>query len=104
MKVLYICADLGIPVLGRKGAATHVRNLVAALQRSGHTVVVVAPSAMKSPFEEPDRLAASRLLTLPPGNATVKAGISLQETLDRCGGGRAVRGDVRRVALSAERF
>ncbi|HKF41568.1 MAG TPA: glycosyltransferase family 4 protein [Thermoanaerobaculia bacterium] len=104
MKVLYICADLGIPVLGRKGAATHVRNLVAALQRSGHTVVVVAPSAMKSPFEEPDRLAAARLLTLPPGNATVKAVISLKETLERFGVESALPGDIRRLLYDQELF
>ena len=30
MKILYLCSDLGIPVLGRKGASVHVRSLVAA--------------------------------------------------------------------------
>src|SRR5262249_49126812 len=104
MKVLYICADLGIPVLGRKGAATHVRNLVAALQRSGHNVVVVAPSATKSPFEEPDRLAAARFLTLPPGDATVKAVVSLKETLERFGVESTLPGDIRRLLYDEELF
>src|SRR5262249_3940411 len=30
MKILYLCADSGIPVLGRKGASVHVRELIAA--------------------------------------------------------------------------
>ena len=30
MKILYLCPDLGIPVLGRKGAAVHVRELIGA--------------------------------------------------------------------------
>src|SRR6266508_4005340 len=96
MKVLYICSDLGIPVLGRKGAATHVRSLVAAFRRSGHEVVVVAPSATKSPWEEPARLAA-RLLTLPPGTATVKTVISLKEVIERFGVASSLPSEVRRL-------
>ena len=30
MKVLYICPDTGIDVLGRKGASVHVREMIAA--------------------------------------------------------------------------
>lgn len=103
MKILYVCADLGIPVLGRKGAATHVRNLVAALQRSGHTVVVVAPSATKSPWEEPARLAAP-LLTLPPGDETVKTVIALKEMIGRLGVESSLSGEVRRLLYDGELF
>jgi hypothetical protein len=35
VKVLYFCADLGIPVLGRRGASIHVRVLAAALDAQG---------------------------------------------------------------------
>jgi glycosyltransferase involved in cell wall biosynthesis len=103
MRILYICADLGIPVLGRKGAATHVRNLVAALQRSGHTVVIVAPSATKSPWEEPARLTAP-LLTLPPGNATVRTVISLKEIIERYGVASSLPGEIRRLLYDEELY
>jgi hypothetical protein len=53
MRILYLCPDLGIPVLGRKGASVHVRGLVAALCRAGHSVVLSAPLLNKSPWEEP---------------------------------------------------
>ena len=41
LRILYLCADPGIPVLGFKGASTHVRSLVRALTEAGHTVTVV---------------------------------------------------------------
>ena len=103
MKVLYICADLGIPVLGRKGAATHVRNLVAALDRSGHKVVVAAPSAVKEPWDKPARLAAP-LMTLPPGSRTVNAVISLKEIIERLGVVSTLPGEFRRLLYDQELF
>jgi len=53
MKILYICADYGIPVLGKKGASVHVREMSNAFIRAGHSVVIVAPTAIKSPWEKP---------------------------------------------------
>ena len=38
MKVLYICADWGIPIRGFKGASVHVREFVSALTRGGNEV------------------------------------------------------------------
>jgi len=43
MKIAYVCADFGVPVLGRKGASVHVRELVTALAELGHEVRVFAP-------------------------------------------------------------
>ena len=43
MKILYLCPDLGVPVLGQKGASIHVRELVAAFTRMGHAVILAAP-------------------------------------------------------------
>src|SRR5439155_25976258 len=40
MKILYLCSDLGIPVLGRKGASVHVRGLVAVFVRAGYFLVL----------------------------------------------------------------
>lgn len=53
MKILYLCPDLGIPVLGRKGASIHVRGLINAFRRSGHKVVLAAQLLNKSYWEEP---------------------------------------------------
>lgn len=58
MKILYLCSDAGIPVLGRKGASVHVRQLIASFARSGHRVVLAAPSLTKSPWDEPAEVAA----------------------------------------------
>ena len=41
MRIAYLCADLGVPVCGNKGASIHVRELSRALQEQGHEVVVV---------------------------------------------------------------
>ncbi|MGE3841527.1 MAG: glycosyltransferase family 4 protein [Vicinamibacterales bacterium] len=42
LNVAHVCADLGIAVLGSKGAAVHVRELTAGLASEGHDVTVVA--------------------------------------------------------------
>ncbi len=38
MKIIYLCTDPGIPIFGRKGCSTHVRETCYALQRLGHKV------------------------------------------------------------------
>ena len=43
MRILYVCGDQGIPVFGRKGASTHIREMIAALRRRGHEIVLAAP-------------------------------------------------------------
>ncbi len=40
MKIAYICADPGIPVLGNKGASVHVREFTDALVEMGHQVQI----------------------------------------------------------------
>ncbi len=40
MKIVYICADPGIPVLGNKGASVHVREFTNALIELGHQVQI----------------------------------------------------------------
>ena len=44
MKICYICADYGIPVMGRKGCSTHVRETCRALQQAGHEVFILSPN------------------------------------------------------------
>ena len=40
MRILYLCDDRGIPVLGTKGASTHVREITGALAARGHAVTL----------------------------------------------------------------
>ena len=42
MRVSYVCIDPGVPVFGAKGASVHVQEVVRALRRAGHEVVVHA--------------------------------------------------------------
>jgi len=60
VKVLYICPDTGIDVLGHKGASVHVREMVAAFVRAGHEVDLVAPRLVK-PGHEPTSTVADVL-------------------------------------------
>jgi glycosyltransferase involved in cell wall biosynthesis len=41
MRLAYLCADLGVPLYGIKGASIHVRELSRALQELGHDVLIV---------------------------------------------------------------
>ena len=43
MRLLYLSADPGVPILGHKGASVHVRALVCALAAKGVSVVLASP-------------------------------------------------------------
>ena len=43
MRVAYVCADLGVPVFGRKGCSVHVQEVVRALRRQGARVELFTP-------------------------------------------------------------
>ena len=54
MRIAYVCADFGIPILGYKGASVHVRELVNGLATEGHDVQVYSPSPGSGrPLPEP---------------------------------------------------
>lgn len=44
MKICYVCADPGIPIFGRKGCSTHVRETILTLEELGHEVRLVTPN------------------------------------------------------------
>jgi glycosyltransferase involved in cell wall biosynthesis len=44
MKIVYVCADRGIPVLGGKGASAHVRQITSALSARGHDMHLLCRS------------------------------------------------------------
>lgn len=62
MRIAYVCADRGVPVFGRKGASVHVQELVRALRRLGHEVVLLAARRGGPP---PADLADLEVLPLP---------------------------------------
>jgi glycosyltransferase involved in cell wall biosynthesis len=77
MNILYLCSDTGIPVLGRHGAAVHIRSLIGALMQEGHRVTLVAPLLNKSPWEEQESVAAT-VVHLPASGETAAATVSLR--------------------------
>ena len=82
MRVLYVCADAGIPLDGTKGASVHVRQTLAALAESGVEVSVLAarPGApgMLSCRVLPAGLPAAKLRMAPKGQLSSDAAALLQ--------------------------
>src|SRR3989441_12312583 len=101
MKILYLCSDLGIPVLGRKGASVHVRGLVSAFVRAGHFVVLVAPLLNKTPWEEPASLNVP-LLHLPPSADILNAVFAVKAFNERLGLTNSLPGELRRILYDQE--
>ncbi len=101
MKILYICADFGIPVLGTKGASVHVREMVSALNRAGHSVVLAAPKLQKVLWDKPEEI-AGRLLHLPPAPVSRETMKCLMEFEDMLGETTPLPGQIRRMLYNKE--
>ena len=84
MKILYLCPDLGIPVLGRKGAAVHVRELIGALHRAGHRVTLAVQSLTKTAGEARARVHA-RVIQIPSSASATKAAQDLKDFNEQLG-------------------
>ena len=96
MKILFLSADLGVPVLGDKGAAVHVRAMVHAFSAQGHRVSLVAPHLVKSPWRVPAAVDCSVIHT-PPGPETVEATSALRAFAASIDAPASGAGEVRRV-------
>jgi glycosyltransferase involved in cell wall biosynthesis len=101
VKILYLCPDAGIPVLGHKGAAVHVRELVAAFVRTGHQVVVAAPVLNKSPWEKPENVAGS-LLQIRLSAAAQTAVFAAKDFAETLGAQSSLASELRRVLYNQE--
>jgi glycosyltransferase involved in cell wall biosynthesis len=101
MKILYLCADAGIPVLGYKGSSVHVRELMAAFARAGHQVILAAPLLNKSPWEKPQSIAGTLLHLRLSGGAqsTVLAAKEFTETI---GVQSTLSSELRRILYNRE--
>jgi len=96
MKILYLCPDRGIPVLGRKGASVHVRELIAAFARAGHRVTLAAQTLTKSPADEPAKVRA-RVMRIPPDPTVGRAAKLLKKFNESIGAENSLPGELRRI-------
>jgi glycosyltransferase involved in cell wall biosynthesis len=101
IRILYLSSDLGIPILGRKGASVHVRSMVQAFARAGHEVVVASPILSKSPWEEPATLDVPSL-HLPPSEDTQRAVLALKSFAEGLGVSGSLPGELRRILHNPE--
>ena len=96
MKILYLCPDPGIPVLGHKGAAVHVRELIEAFSLAGHQVTLAAHTLTKSATDERARIKA-RVIRVPPDPAASAAVSALKEFNERLATENSLPGELRRL-------
>ena len=101
MKILYLCPDAGIPVLGHKGAAVHVRELVGAFTRTGHQVILAAPVLNKSPWEKPETLAGN-VLHLRLSTAAQNAVSAARDFTQTLGLQSSLSSELRRILYNQE--
>ena len=101
MKILYLCADAGIPVLGHKGASVHVRELVAAFVRAGHHVTLATPLLNKSPWEQPQPFAGT-LLHLRLSSSAQSAVLAAKEFIATLDIPSSLSSDLRRILYNRE--
>src|SRR5438034_10285634 len=101
MKILYLNPDLGVTVLGRKGASVHVRELVAAFSRAGHNVVLAAQVLNKSSWEKAAGLDGN-LLHLRPASHIVAVAVALKEFNAMLGVENSLPGEMRRILYNQE--
>ena len=101
MKILYLCSDAGIPVLGHKGASIHVRSLVSAFAAAGHSVALAAPLLVSSPVEAPASVDA-QLIHIPPSGGVAAAMDAVRRYGDRLGVTTTVPNELRRILYNEE--
>lgn len=101
MKILYVSADLGIPVQGTKGAAVHVRAMAHALREAGHQVVLATGALAKSPWQTPVPLDVP-IVHVPPSAEIVHVSSRMRAYAGAIDAPSAAAGEVRRVLYNQE--
>ncbi|MEZ5101798.1 MAG: glycosyltransferase [Thermoleophilia bacterium] len=101
MRILSLVADIGIPILGGKGAAVHARSLATALARAGHEVALAAPSLVREPWERPAPLGPP-VLHLPPAAHVEQAARGVKSFRETIGAATAIGGELRRVLYNEQ--
>jgi glycosyltransferase involved in cell wall biosynthesis len=91
MHIAYVCADLGVPVFGRKGCSIHVQEVVLAFGRLGARVELFTPRAEGEPPPGLEAVPVHCLPAAPRGDAVTReraalaANDALHEALRRAG-------------------
>jgi glycosyltransferase involved in cell wall biosynthesis len=91
MRIAYVCADLGVPVFGRKGCSIHVQEVVGAFDRLGGRVELFTPRAEGDPPPSLEAVPVHRLPAAPGGDAAAReraalaANDALRDALRRAG-------------------
>ena len=101
MRILYVCSDLGIPVLGNRGGSVHVRSRVNAFRRAGHSVVLASPLLTKSSWERPARLEVP-VLHLAPSALTDSASRSVDAFAATLGVTSPLPDELRRILYNRD--
>ncbi|MCA9218102.1 MAG: glycosyltransferase family 4 protein, partial [Planctomycetales bacterium] len=102
MKILYLNSDLGIPLLGTKGAAVHVRAMASALQDAGNNVVVVTPSLTKSPWDTAEEFSV-KTVHIPVNDQVKNVGLSLKGYDQSLGiVAPSLSGEIRRIVYNEQ--
>jgi glycosyltransferase involved in cell wall biosynthesis len=99
MKILYVCSDGGVPVLGCKGASVHVRQFIAALARADCRIVLATPSLTKSPWDVPAEIAA-QVIHCRLSESAQDAVQSMKSFATALGAEAQLAGEVRRILAS----
>lgn len=101
MKILYICPDYGIPVLGGKGASVHVRELSSAFIRGHHQVVIASPLERKSLWE-PKQETDAEFLHIPTTDEAISLFHSIKSYTEALGTSQHLAGEIRRIVYDTE--
>lgn len=100
MRILTICPDTGIDVLGVKGAAVHVRAMVDAFADLGHSVELVAPRILKEGAAPAPTPATVTRVRVSDGTQATKH--VLDGWLERRTTATSLAKDIRRIMYDAE--
>lgn len=76
MRILYLSADPGVPILGHKGASVHVRALASAFTELGCDVVVASPRTEPAENELPRGVALAAIPAVRPRDHDSEATLS----------------------------
>src|SRR5262249_41264627 len=77
MRIAYVCADLGVPVFGRKGCSIHVQEIVRALSEQGARVELFARRLDGDPPPGLERIRIHALPAVPRTDPAVREQMAL---------------------------
>lgn len=91
MRIAYVCADPGVPVLGQKGCSIHVQEVIRAWQRQGIQVDLFATRWDGDPPPDLEAIRIHSLPKIPKGDCAereqqaLSANLDLRQVLEREG-------------------